>query len=228
MWSNTEIRKGRVFVENKHGIGKDDALHKKEESLKNVKQADSGSEEVAATQENLEIPELAAPGEEGIADRIKQLEEELARKEAEAASNWDKFVRERADLENYRKRAQREKEDLLKYGNEALLLEILPVIDNMERALAHSSEESMAAVIQGIELTLSMLLAATRKFGVTPIEAKGKMFDPAYHQAMSQVESKDYGPNNVVDEFQKGYMLNDRLLRPALVSVASGSKKTDS
>jgi molecular chaperone GrpE len=215
-------------VDKKHGIGKDDALHKGEEAVKNVKSADSGVEEGTVMHGNEEIPELAAPVEESIADRIKHLEEELARKEAEAASNWDKFVRERADLENYRKRSQREKEDLLKYGNEALLLEILPVIDNMERALTHVDEESMAAVVEGIELTLSMLLAAIKKFGVTPIEAKGKMFDPAYHQAMTQAESADHAPNTVVDEFQKGYMLNDRLLRPAMVSVASGQKKADS
>lgn len=215
-------------MDKKHGIGKDDALHKGKEAVKNAGSADSGVEEGTVMHENEEIPELAAPVEEGIADRIIQLEEELARKEAEAASNWDKFVRERADLENYRKRAQREKEDLLKYGNEALLLEILPVIDNMERALTHVDEESMAAVVEGIELTLSMLLSAIKKFGVTPIEAKGKMFDPAYHQAMTQVESADHAPNSVVDEFQKGYMLNDRLLRPAMVSVASGQKKSDS
>lgn len=212
-------------MEKKHGIGKDDALHKGDVAAKSVNRGDSAAEEGTVMPGNEEIPELAAPAEEGIADRLKQLEEELARKEAEAASNWDKFVRERADLENYRKRAQREKEDLLKYGNESLLLEILPVIDNMERALNHVDEESMAAVVEGIELTLSMLLAAIRKFGATPIEAKGKMFDPAYHQAMTQVESVDHAPNTVVDEFQKGYMLNDRLLRPAMVSVASGPKK---
>ena len=92
-------------------------------------------------------------------DRVRKLEEALAAKEAEAAANWDKFVRERADLENYRKRVQREKEELLKYGNESLILEILPVIDNMERALAHSSEESQAAVIEGVRLTHAMLLS---------------------------------------------------------------------
>src|SRR5512144_2484259 len=75
---------------------------------------------------------------------IKALEEELAAKDAEARANWDKFVRERADLENYRKRVQKEKEELLKYGNESLILEILPILDNMERALAHACEESQA------------------------------------------------------------------------------------
>ncbi len=161
--------------------------------------------------------EPAAAGEA----RIRQLEEALAAKEAEAQVNWDKFVRERADLENYRKRVQKEKEELLKYGNESLTLEILPVLDNMERALAHSSEESQAAVIEGVRLTHSMLLSTLKKFGVTPIEvAKGTPFDPSLHQAMTQVEDAGLPPNTVVDEFQKGYLINDRLLRAALVSVA--------
>ncbi len=165
--------------------------------------------------------EPAAAGEA----RIRQLEEALAAKEAEAQVNWDKFVRERADLENYRKRVQKEKEELLKYGNESLTLEILPVLDNMERALAHSSEESQAAVIEGVRLTHSMLLSTLKKFGVTPIEvAKGTPFDPSLHQAMTQVEDAGLPPNTVVDEFQKGYLINDRLLRAALVSVAAPPK----
>lgn len=215
-----------------HGIGKEDVPHREKEHAEVSTKAASGSEESGRMAKDQEISGTESVGgtvsaEEGVADRIKQLEEALAQKEAEAAANWDKFLRERADLENYRKRAQREKEELLKYGNEALLNEILPVLDNMERALGHASEESMSAVIEGVELTRSMLLAAMKKFGVAPIEAKGKMFDPAYHQAMTQVESADEAPNTVLDEFQKGYMLNDRLLRAALVSVAAAPKKVD-
>jgi molecular chaperone GrpE len=217
-----------VFVEKtKRGVNNDNASHREKETADEVTSAGSAGAEGAEMEENAGNIESSSV-EECVEDRVKQLEEALARKEAEAAANWDKFVRERADLENYRKRVQREKEDLLKYGNESLLLEILPVIDNMERALIHSSEESMSAVIEGVELTLSMLVAALKKFGVSPIEATGKMFDPAYHQAMTQVESADNAPNTVVEEFQKGYMLNDRLLRPAMVSVASSQKKADS
>src|SRR6266540_1348824 len=86
--------------------------------------------------------EQAAEAVPGADDRVKQLEEVLRAKDAESTANWDRFVRERADLENYRKRVQKEKEELLKYGNESLLLEILPVLDNMERALSHCTEES--------------------------------------------------------------------------------------
>ena len=160
-------------------------------------------------------------GEQSADERIKELENALAAKEAEALNNWDKFVRERADLENYRKRVQREKEEILKYGNESLLLEILPVIDSMERALSHASEEPHMAVIEGVRLTHAMLLSTLKRFGVTPIEtSSGSPFDPAFHQAMRQVETTELPPNTVVEELQKGYLINDRLLRAALVSVA--------
>ncbi len=162
-----------------------------------------------------------AGAEKGADERIRELEDALAGKEAEALANWDKFVRERADLENYRKRVQREKEELLKYGNESLIMEILPVIDNMERALAHASEEPHVAVMEGIRLTHSMLLSALKKFGVVPIETPpGCPFDPAFHQAMHQVESSELAPNTVVEELQRGYLINERLLRASMVSVA--------
>jgi molecular chaperone GrpE len=170
--------------------------------------------------------ELPAPHVPENAERIKELEEALAAKEAEAVANWDKFLRERADLENYRKRVQKEKEELLKYGNESLILEILPAIDNMERALDHACEESMSAIIEGIKLTLTMLQSALKKFGVIPVESgKGTPFNSAFHQAMNQVESAEQEPNTIVDEFQKGYLLNERLLRPALVTVATPPKE---
>ena len=176
--------------------------------------------------------ETAAPETAGVtsasADRVKELEELLAAKETEAAANWEKFVRERADLENYRKRVQREKEELIKYGNENLILEILPAVDNMERALAHVDLESQDPVITGVRMTLDMLLAALKKFGVTPVETgKGTPFDPALHQAMSQVVCEGQEVNTIVDVYQKGYLLSERLLRPAMVTVACAPKSGD-
>jgi molecular chaperone GrpE len=181
--------------------------------------------ETHAKADNIEPEEASSScekeGEKSADERIRALEEALAVKETEVRNNWDKFVRERADLENYRKRVQREKEELLKYGNESLILEILPVIDNMERALSHASEEPHVAVIEGIRLTHAMLLSALKKFGVTTIETTpGAPFDPAFHQAMRQVESAELPSNTVVEEMQKGYLINDRLLRAAMVSVA--------
>jgi molecular chaperone GrpE len=176
----------------------------------------------------IETP-AAGTGEEGAPATAAQepglsLEEQLAAKEKEARENWDRFLRERADLENYRKRVGREKEELLNYGNKSLLEEILPVIDNLERALAHASEDSQGAVVEGIRMTHTMLLTALKKFNVTPIEAVGTPFDSAFHQAMAQVPTDEYEPNTVVEEYQKGYMLKERLLRPSMVTVATPLK----
>lgn len=195
-----------------------------------MKKNDTEKSGAEHTEQELSAAETASAEEAAAADpaeRLRRLEEALAAKEAEAAANWDKYLRERADLENYRRRVQKDKEDLMKYGNECLLLEILPVLDNMERALSHASEESLSAVIEGVSLTRSMLLSVLKKFGVEPVEAKGAVFDPAFHQAMCQIESADAEPNTVIEEFQKGYLLNDRLLRPAMVSVAAAPKDGD-
>ncbi len=175
-------------------------------------------EKHAVEQESGAGAEAPLAGADG-SDRIVELEALLAARDAEVAANWDKFVRERADLENYRKRTQREKEELIRYGNESLIMEILPAIDNMERALDHLDTESSDPVVVGIKMTLEMLLAALKKFGVTPLLAeKGGEFDSALHQAMGQMES-DLPANSIAEVFQKGYLMNERLLRPAMVMV---------
>jgi molecular chaperone GrpE len=188
------------------------------------KKKDGHGQKASIDMETAGAPAEPTHGEagEGVTDLEKALEE----KSAEAAANWDKFLRERADLENLRKRFQKEKEDLLKYGNENLVVEILPVVDNLERALSHvSGEECSSAVNEGVRMTLSMLMSSLKKFGVTPLTSAGEPFDPNFHQAVGQVESADVEPNRVVQEFQKGYMLNDRLLRPAMVTVSVAPKK---
>jgi molecular chaperone GrpE len=190
------------------------------------KKHDKPLEESGDTNKEVQAEDVA---EAAGAETVEQLKEALAAKETEAAANWDKFVRERADLENFRKRVQKEKEEILKYGNESLLTDIIPVIDNMERALSHACDdicdEKMNAVLEGIRLTHGMLLGTLKKFGVTPLETeRGAPFDPAFHQAMCQVESAELPPNSIVEEFQRGYLLNERLLRPAMVSVAIAPK----
>jgi molecular chaperone GrpE len=161
--------------------------------------------------------------QEAQLDPVQELEARLVVKEAEAAANWDKFLRERADLENFRKRTQREKEEILKYGNESLITEILPALDNMERALAHLDSDNSDPVIVGVRMTLDMLTATLKKFGVVRIAAEaGVQFDPALHQAMAQVES-DLPANCITGVMQPGYLLNERLLRPAMVMVSKGA-----
>lgn len=196
------------------------------EKKKNSAHPGDGSHKEQEDVETFAFEGVGAEPVPAAADRVKQLEEALAAKEAEARANWDKFVRERADLENYRKRVQKEKEELAKYGNESLIMEMLPVLDNMERALSHASEESQAAVVEGVKLTHGMLLSALKKFGIAPVEvAKGTPFDPALHHALHQVESEELAPNTIAEVFQEGYLLNDRLLRAAMVSVAISPKK---
>jgi molecular chaperone GrpE len=149
-------------------------------------------------------------------------EEALASSQAEAAKNWDLYLRARADLENYRKRAQREKEELSRFANENLLREILPVMDNLERALEHARQtpNDSAGLMQGVEMTLAQLHKVLERCGAVPIEALGQPFDPSRHEALGQVESAEQPPNTVVQELHRGYLLNERLLRPALVMVA--------
>lgn len=161
------------------------------------------------------VPEVV-PAEQPADD------EALAASQAEAQKNWDLYLRARADLENFRKRAQREKEDLSRFANENLLREILPVADNLERALEHArqSEGGNGGLLQGVEMTLGQFQRVLEKFGVTPLRSVGEPFDPARHEALGQVESAEHPPNTVVQELQRGYLLNDRLLRPAMVMVA--------
>ena len=148
------------------------------------------------------------------------LTEELNIAQAQALENRDLYLRARADLDNFRKRAQREKEDLLKFSNENILRELLPVIDNLERALQHAAVEGETGLLQGVELTLGQFGKVLEKFNVVAIEPLGELFDSARHEAMGQIESAEQPVNTIVQMLQKGYLLNDRLLRPAMVLIA--------
>ncbi|KAF0144154.1 MAG: molecular chaperone GrpE [Nitrospirae bacterium] len=158
----------------------------------------------------------------------KNLEEELN-------DQKDKYLRLYAEFENYKKRVAKDKEELVRYGNESLLYELMPVLDNLEMALKHASNDvnddtsaeyqpRMAGLVQGVEITLREFLKVIDKFGLTPISAINRIFDPSLHHAMTQVERDDVDEHTVVEEFRKGYMLRDKVLRPSLVAV---SKKTE-
>jgi len=170
-----------------------------------------------------EVAEETGTAEAEAPKAVPALEEELTAAQEEARKNWDLYLRERADLENFRRRAQKEKEDLARFANENILKEMLPVLDNLERAIEHARQESGGgeeSLRQGVEMTLGLFAKSLEKFGVTPIQAEGEPFDPAWHEAMGQLESSEHPANTVVKELQKGYQLNGRLLRPTLVMVA--------
>jgi molecular chaperone GrpE len=154
-------------------------------------------------------------------------ERELTELRAEVAELKDRWLRERADLENFKRRAIREKQDALRFGSEALLKDLLPVIDNLHRALAHARQgHEDDPLLTGIELVLRGFDDVLERHGVKVVPARGTPFDPNRHEAISHVES-EAPPNTVIDEHQRGYVLHDRLLRPALVTVGKGPARPD-
>jgi len=152
-------------------------------------------------------------------------------KEKEAAENRDRYLRAMAELDNYKKRAARDKEDAIKYGNEKLIKDILPILDSLDRALHQSADLSVRnnfeAFQQGLELIHSQILGCLERHGVVKITAKGEEFDPDRHQALMQVETPEMESNQVVDEYESGYTMHGRLLRPAKVSVSKNIPKED-
>ena len=166
---------------------------------------------------------------ETVSDPVKELENRCETAEQESKQNYERLLRVSADFENFKKRSFRETDDFRKYANELLLLELLTVVDNLERAIQSTSSENNEAgcVIEGVEMTLKALLKIFERFSVKLIEAVGKPFDPNFHQAMMQEASDLYPENTIISEFQKGYMLHDRLLRPSMVVVSKGPGKTE-
>jgi molecular chaperone GrpE len=160
-------------------------------------------------------------------DAEDRCEDRSAALEKEAKDNYDRYLRIAAEFENFKKRTIRETEDFRKYANESLLKEMLPVVDNLERAIdsASANTNESDSLVKGVDLTLKEILRVFEKFGVTPIDCLEKPFDPAYHQAVLQEESDAYPENTVIREFQRGYMIRERLLRPAMV-VVSKAKAT--
>ncbi|MCW5890092.1 MAG: nucleotide exchange factor GrpE [bacterium] len=156
-------------------------------------------------------------------DRIAALEADLAAAREEARAANDRWVRERADLENVKRRAQRERGDAVRYGNEALVKDLLPVVDNLERALKATGAAAQGALVEGVGMVVKSLLDVLERHGVTRIASHGAAFDPAHHEAVAHVESAEHPPNAVIEEHQPGYRLHERLLRPALVTVAKGN-----
>lgn len=167
----------------------------------------------------VEAPEAQT---ETAPDPIKQLEEKLAAVEKEKKDNWDRYLRAAADLENTRKRQKRELEDAKFDTKNKVLKEMLPVVDNLERAIEHASvteDPAVKAIFEGVQLVLRQFMTAFERLDVVPVEAMNQPFDPNLHEAISQQES-DQPAGTVIQVLQRGYRAGDRLLRPALVVVA--------
>lgn len=164
------------------------------------------------------------------ADTTPGIDEELQAAKQEAAQSYDRFLRVAAEFDNYKKRTAREMDDLRKYAKEALLKDLLNVVDNLERALESSNSQNGTGdgILEGVHMTLQELFKIFEKNNVRPIEAVGQPFDPAFHQAFMTEPSGDHPENTVLKEFQKGYTLHDRLLRPAMVVVSKSETTGES
>lgn len=160
-----------------------------------------------------------AADENTLAGGDEALSQLMAEYEVKLAEMRELVLRERAELDNQRKRLQRDLEQARKFANEKLLAELMPVIDYLERGLAADKGET-AGLRAGVELTLKELLRVVGQHGLVTVDPLGKAFDPERHQAMSMIDSTEQAPDTVVAVLQKGYVLNERLLRPALVNVA--------
>ena len=193
------------------------AKNKVEDKAKGVK------DELDAAKEVVSEPET----EEAI-DELAELQKKVDELEKEKSELKDQSLRIHAETENFKKRLTREKEDFAKYSNEKAVKEILPVIDNLERAVDHAKEAGESSgLIEGVEMTLDLFQKALERLGVSPVEAMGETFNPERHEAVQQIESADHEPNIVISEFQKGYMLHERLIRPAMVVVSSQASKKE-
>lgn len=166
-------------------------------------------------------PGASAPADDSAIDGAGSLEAELEQLRTALGNLREEALRERAELENQRKRLARDVDQARRFANERLLSELLPVLDSLDAGLAAAGAQD-GPLKQGLEATRRQLLKVGADHGMTPIDPQGESFDPAWHQAVSQVPAAGAEPGSVVQVFQKGYVLNDRLLRPALVAVAAG------
>jgi molecular chaperone GrpE len=158
----------------------------------------------------------------------EHLQQQLAEAEAKAKEHWDQLLRVKAEQENLRRRHEREVENAHKYALERFAQDLLPVIDSLEMGAEAAAGEgaTLEKVREGTELTLKMLLSTMERFGIQAVHPEGEPFNPEYHQAMSMLESPEHAANTVMNVMQKGYTLNERLIRPAMVVVSKGVSAT--
>ncbi|MFA5363177.1 MAG: nucleotide exchange factor GrpE [Candidatus Omnitrophota bacterium] len=164
----------------------------------------------------------AEPKEEKIIPLTESEYTRLKEEAEKAKEHWERAVRMQADFENTRKRIERERQEFVKFANENIIVELLNVLDDLERTVetAESKHQDLSAFLKGVEMILAHLYELLKKYDVKPIDAKGKIFDPHFHEALMQVDDNDLPEHTVVEELQKGYLLNDRVIRTAKVKVS--------
>ena len=182
----------------------------------------------ASTEEVLQEEQVVEKGdgaEEKAPEEMtkKELIQKVNELQEESKKHYDLYLRSEAEIDNIRKRNKKEKEDWIRYANETLIKDILPVIDNLEMAISHTkNEDALQALREGVELTLKGLKDTLEKSGLEEVKTEGEPFDPCYHHAVSEKEDQSTEPGTIVQELQKGYTLKQRLIRPAMVVVCKG------
>ena len=207
-------------------------INKEDEKLKSYKKMDK--EEGKETENLTEHDENSR--EKSKEKKVKKTEEmtkrELVKKvegiEIKAQENYELYMRTYAEMENIKKRGKKEREDLAKFANESLIKEILPAIDNLEKAISHANNDTNeSGLVKGLEMTLDGLMKTLEKSGLKEVEAVGKSFDPNFHEAISQQIDDTVAQGHIIMELQKGYLLNERLVRPSMVVISKGNSKSE-
>jgi len=183
------------------------------------------SKEKLEEQEEKEVNQASEGMDSAEQETVETVIEEesenvVAKLQAEVEEFQNKYLRLNADFQNFRKRSEKEKTDLFKYANEKLIVELLPLVDNMERALDHIDEENKASVVDGLKMIHKGFIDTLTKNGVEAIEAVGEEFDPQIHNAVMMEDSEEHDSNIIIDEFQKGYRLKEKVIRHSMVKVS--------
>ncbi|MBF0238263.1 MAG: nucleotide exchange factor GrpE [SAR324 cluster bacterium] len=175
-------------------------------------------------QVSVEKPESVSTVEEPLISMVERLQDA----EMRANDMQDRYLRLNAEFENFKKRIAKENADKLKYYHSSLIKDLLPSIDSLEHAIEHAkkNDTNATAILEGIQMVYNMIQDVLGKFGVSRVEAKGELFDPNRHQAIGMVETEEVPDNHVLDMYQLGYFLHDRIVRPAMVRVAKKVEKT--
>jgi molecular chaperone GrpE len=184
------------------------------------KSLDAGSESPGGGEAEIPVP---------MEIQQEESEDILVKKDKEIKQLQDRILRMAAEMENTRKRLERERSDGISFSNDSMIRGLLPVIDNLERAVQHGDKDTNCqSLLEGVRMTLKSLGDVLERFGCTSFESLGKPFDPKYHEAVMQQESTEHPEKTVIQELQKGYMLHDRLIRPAMVVVSKTSQDSQS
>lgn len=187
-----------------------------------IDEAEKVTEEISASAEGTDEGDDSVEEETEVSDKEPTVEERAADAESKYKEMQDRYLRLNAEFDNYKKRMMRETGDRLKYFNMELIKELLPSVDNLERAISHAGDDhsDLENMIEGLQMVYKGMQEAFGKFGVSEIESIGKEFDPNCHQAVGMIESQEVPENHVAEECLKGYYLHDRIIRPTMVRVS--------